>query len=205
MKFISKALLTVLISGTLVASFGCATKTAPEPIQYRSSGKSERIAPADAPEEITLRREEPPSEESLRLIEELRQRGIDVRESERGVVINLPDVLFASGRAELTATAQGIISEIAQIIQRAPSRSLAVEGHTDSVGTIEYNYHLSKSRAEQVAKALENNKIQPNLISITAFGETTPIATNRTDLGRRQNRRVEIIIVKEGQQNLDRS
>jgi outer membrane protein OmpA-like peptidoglycan-associated protein len=198
MKSISsaKAVSFLLILTTLATLIGCAEKNPAGPIKYQSSGRAEQIARVEASETVASNKEHHSSEESLRLVEELRQRGIDVRESERGVVINLPDVLFASGRAELTTAAQEIISEISQIIQRAPSRSLAVEGHTDSVGTIEYNYHLSKSRADQVTQALENNKIQPNLISVTAFGETTPIATNKTDIGRRQNRRVEIIILR---------
>jgi outer membrane protein OmpA-like peptidoglycan-associated protein len=198
MKSISsaKAVIAVLILETSASLIGCAEKPPPEPIKYLSSGSSQKTLLTEATESVPSKKEQLLSKENLRLIEELRQRGIDVRESERGVVINLPDVLFASGRAELTVTAQEIISEIAQILQRAPSRSIAVEGHTDSVGTIEYNYQLSKSRAEQVTQALINNKIQPSLISISAFGETTPIATNRTDVGRRQNRRVEIIILK---------
>lgn len=132
--------------------------------------------------------------ENSRLIEELRQRGIDVRDSERGVVVNLPDVLFESGRAQLTGPARETVSEIAHVIQRAPLRQLLVEGHTDSVGTIEYNYRLSDSRAHAVAKALEANGIPRQNISTKALGETTPIATNRSEQGRRRNRRVEVII-----------
>jgi outer membrane protein OmpA-like peptidoglycan-associated protein len=133
--------------------------------------------------------------ENARLIEELRQRGIDVRDSDRGVVINLPDVLFETGKAQLTSSAKEIVLEIAQVIQRAPSRNLLVEGHTDSIGTIEYNYRLSESRALEVASALEANGIARRMISTHALGETTPIATNRTEQGRRRNRRVEVIVL----------
>lgn len=132
--------------------------------------------------------------ENARLIQELRQRGIDVRDSERGVVVNLPDVLFESGRSELTVPARETVLEIANVLQRAPLRQLLVEGHTDSVGTIEYNYRLSDSRARAVAKALKANGIPRQNISTKALGETTPIATNRSEQGRRRNRRVEVII-----------
>lgn len=132
--------------------------------------------------------------ENARLIQELRQRGIDVRDSDRGVVVNLPDVLFEFGRADLTPTARRTVSEIAQVIQRAPSRKILIEGHTDSVGTIAANYRLSDARARQVARALEASGIARRSISIQALGETTPIATNNTDEGRRRNRRVEVII-----------
>lgn len=132
--------------------------------------------------------------ENARLIEELRQRGIDVRDSDRGVVINLPDVLFETGKSQLTSPAKEIVFEIAQVIQRAPSRHLLVEGHTDSIGTIEYNHRLSEARAQEVARALEANGIPRRLITTAALGETTPIATNRTEQGRRRNRRVEVIV-----------
>lgn len=135
--------------------------------------------------------------QNARLIAELRQRGIDVHDSERGVVVNLPDVLFQSGKAALTHTAREIVAEISQVMQRAPSRRLLVEGHTDSVSTIEYNYRLSGARAQEVANALEANGIAKDTISIRALGETTPIATNRTAEGRRRNRRVEVIIENE--------
>jgi outer membrane protein OmpA-like peptidoglycan-associated protein len=125
---------------------------------------------------------------------ELQQRGIDVRESDRGVVINLPDVLFESGTATLTKRAHEIIFEIAQVLLRSPSLNLLIEGHTDSVGDIGHNYQLSDSRARAVAAELETNGIARQTITTQAFGETSPIATNRTEQGRRLNRRVEVVI-----------
>jgi outer membrane protein OmpA-like peptidoglycan-associated protein len=132
--------------------------------------------------------------ENSRLISELRQRGIDVRDTERGVVVNLPDVLFAMGKADLTPEAVTTIGSISEIIKLAPARDLAVEGHTDDVGTIDYNYKLSDARGKRVAQELETTGIPSGKISTKAFGETTPIATNRTEEGRMRNRRVEIII-----------
>jgi outer membrane protein OmpA-like peptidoglycan-associated protein len=132
--------------------------------------------------------------ENARLLEELRQRGVDVRDSERGVVINLPDVLFESGRSELTSSARSTVHEIAEVLLQAPNRHLAVEGHTDSIGTIEYNHRLSEARAQQVAQELESSGIPDRLITTHAFGETTPIASNKTEQGRQRNRRVEVII-----------
>lgn len=132
--------------------------------------------------------------ENQRLIRELRARAIDVRDTERGVVVNLPDVLFAPGNADLTQEAIGTVTIIADIINQAPTRRLAVEGHTDDVGTIDYNYRLSQSRSNRVAQQLESAGVVRGKISIHAFGETTPIATNQTDEGRARNRRVEIII-----------
>jgi outer membrane protein OmpA-like peptidoglycan-associated protein len=130
----------------------------------------------------------------VRLLEELRQRGIDVHESSRGMVINLPDVLFEPGRSELTRAARSTVQEIAAVLQRAPSRRLSVEGHTDSLGTIDYNYRLSDSRAREVAQLLEDSGIPGQRITTHAFGETTPLASNKTAQGRIRNRRVEIIV-----------
>ncbi len=132
--------------------------------------------------------------ENARLINELRQRGIDVRDTERGVVVNLPDVLFAVGKAELTPEAITTVRTISEILTLAPTRHLAVEGHTDDAGTIDYNYKLSDSRVQRVAQELQTTGIPNEQISTRAFGETTPIATNRTSEGRTRNRRVEIII-----------
>jgi outer membrane protein OmpA-like peptidoglycan-associated protein len=132
--------------------------------------------------------------ENARLINELRQRGIDVRDTERGVVVNLPDVLFAVGKAELTPEAITTVRTISEILTLAPTRHLAVEGHTDDAGTIDYNYKLSDSRVQRVAQELQTTGIPTEQISPRAFGETTPIATNRTSEGRTRNRRVEIII-----------
>jgi outer membrane protein OmpA-like peptidoglycan-associated protein len=126
---------------------------------------------------------------------ELRSKGVDVRYSDRGVVINLPDVLFDFGRSSLTSKAHFTIEEIANILHQAPSRDIAVEGHTDSIGSIEHNYHLSDARARGVADDLVKNGIPPRHIAIKALGETDPLSSNRTEEGRRRNRRVEIIIL----------
>lgn len=132
--------------------------------------------------------------ENARLLEELKQRGIDVRDTERGVVVNLPDVLFEFGRSELTSSARGTVQEIAEVLKQAPNRRLSIEGHTDSIGTIEANHRLSESRARTVATELEASGIPNRAITTRAFGETTPIASNKTEQGRKRNRRVEVVI-----------
>ncbi len=133
-------------------------------------------------------------EENRRLLDELKERGIDVRQSERGVVVNLPDVLFEFGQSRLTSGARTTAHEIADVLLKAPTRHVSIEGHTDSIGTIDYNYRLSDSRARAVASELERNGIPARSISTRALGETEPLATNKTEAGRRRNRRVEVII-----------
>lgn len=134
-------------------------------------------------------------DENRRLLEQLRSKGIDVRDSDRGIVVNLPDVLFEFNRSNLTGAAQSTVGEIAKVLQGAESRTVSVEGHTDSIGLIEYNYHLSDARAHSVADALVSHGIPPRRLRTKALGETDPIASNRTDAGRRRNRRVEVVIL----------
>ena len=134
-------------------------------------------------------------EENRRLLNELRAKGVDVRNSDRGVVVNLPDVLFEFGKSGLTPNARGIVREIAGVLRDAQDRQLSVEGHTDSIGTIEYNYRLSSARARNVADALAQNGIPARRITTKALGETDPLSSNKTEEGRRRNRRVEVIIL----------
>ncbi|MCB0359805.1 MAG: OmpA family protein [Bdellovibrionales bacterium] len=133
-------------------------------------------------------------DENRRLIEELKRRGADVHGSQRGVVVNLPDILFAFDSYELTGRAQDTIREIAEVVRGVQQRHIAVEGHTDSIGTVTYNKRLSTDRAQSVARALERNGVEGRRISVYGFGEGRPIATNNTDAGRARNRRVEVII-----------
>ena len=133
-------------------------------------------------------------EENKRLIEELKKRGADVRGTERGVVINLPDILFEFDRAGLTPEAERTVGEITEVLRDVRGRPISVEGHTDSVGTVVYNKQLSLRRAESVASDLRRQGISEGQISVTGYGEGSPIATNNSDEGRARNRRVEIIV-----------
>jgi outer membrane protein OmpA-like peptidoglycan-associated protein len=133
-------------------------------------------------------------EENRKLIEELRKRGADVRSSDRGVVINLPDILFDFDRSSLTPTARRTLSEIGTVLRDVKDRPISIEGHTDSIGTVRYNKQLSEKRARSVQSELSRNGIPARQMSATGFGEGDPIATNNTEMGRSRNRRVEIVI-----------
>ncbi len=133
-------------------------------------------------------------QENQRLINELRRSGADVRDSKRGVVINLPDVLFEFDRANLTHSAKETVGEIAKVLETVKNRNIAIEGHTDSVGTVTYNKKLSVDRANSVARELSANGVSRGQMSVHGYGEGAPIATNNTDSGRARNRRVEVII-----------
>ncbi len=133
-------------------------------------------------------------DENRRLIEELRSRGADVRSSKRGVVVNLPDVLFEFDRANLTREAVRTLEEIGDVIKDVRDRNIAIEGHTDSLGSVTYNKDLSLRRAESVARELGSRGVSRGQMNVRGFGEGSPIATNNTDSGRARNRRVEVIV-----------
>ncbi len=133
-------------------------------------------------------------EENHRLIQELKSRGADVSQTSRGVIVNLPDVLFQFNSARLTREAQGTLSDITEVIQNAPGRQISVEGHTDSIGTTSYNKRLSLRRANSVADGLRTRGIAGERLRVTGYGEGSPIASNNSEAGRSRNRRVEIVI-----------
>ena len=132
--------------------------------------------------------------ENRRLIEELRARGTDARMTDRGVVINLPDVLFAFNSARLEPSARDTVSEISRALRDTPGRRVSVEGHTDSVGSQSYNLRLSSDRADSVARELVNAGTESRRISTHGYGKSRPIASNSTERGRARNRRVEVVI-----------
>ena len=136
------------------------------------------------------------------LIEELKRKQLDVRETRRGVVVNLPDILFEFGRAELTYDAEAKVRDIADVLDRpgVRGRTIAVEGHTDSIGSDDYNQRLSERRAQAVADSLASSGIPDGRMRVRGLGEKYPIAPNQTaggqddPAGRAKNRRVEVVI-----------
>jgi outer membrane protein OmpA-like peptidoglycan-associated protein len=131
------------------------------------------------------------------LIEELKKRNIEARETNRGVAVNLPSVNFQFDSADLTPDGRDRVNQIASILNRqAPNRRIAVEGHAsrESAAQEAYNQRLSERRAETVADALARDGVQTSQISSRGLGTRSPIASNETEEGRRQNRRVEVVI-----------
>lgn len=131
------------------------------------------------------------------LIDELKKRNIEARETSRGVTVNLPNVNFRFDSADLTADGRDRVGQIASIVNRdAPGRRISVEGYAsrESAAQEAYNQRLSERRANTVADALERDGVAGNRISARGFGTRNPIASNDTEEGRRQNRRVEVII-----------
>jgi outer membrane protein OmpA-like peptidoglycan-associated protein len=118
----------------------------------------------------------------------------ETRTTARGLIVNLPDILFDTGKSTLRPEAREVISRIAGVLMVAQGINLKVEGHTDSVGGDEYNQRLSEQRASSVKEYLEKAGVKPDLITTEGFGKTQPISDNNTAAGRQKNRRVEIVI-----------
>ena len=118
----------------------------------------------------------------------------ETRETARGLIVNLPDILFDFDQATLRPQAKEVISKLCGIMLVTGGHTLRVEGHTDSVGSDEYNRSLSERRASVVLDYLTNCGISSDLITSRGYGESQPIASNETAEGRQTNRRVEIVI-----------
>jgi len=128
--------------------------------------------------------------------------GIKVEREERGLKITFSvKVLFGIGKAVLREDGYAAIQQAIRVLKEYPRNKVSIEGHTDSVGSTAYNQKLSQLRAKAVYDYLvETGEIDPNRLSTEGWGEERPIASNRTVRGRDLNRRVEIIILKEGEE-----
>lgn len=119
---------------------------------------------------------------------------LETRETARGLIVNLSDVLFQTARYDLKPGAREKLAKVAGIILGHPGLKLEVEGHTDSVGSEEYNQTLSEKRASSVRDFLVAQGISADAITSVGFGKTKPVADNATAAGRQQNRRVELVV-----------
>jgi outer membrane protein OmpA-like peptidoglycan-associated protein len=106
----------------------------------------------------------------------------------------MSDVLFKSGSFELLPGARERLAKVSGIVLAYQGLHLAVEGHTDSIGTDEYNRHLSEQRADAVRDYLVAQGISSDAITASGFGKSEPVASNDTPEGRQQNRRVELVV-----------
>jgi outer membrane protein OmpA-like peptidoglycan-associated protein len=123
---------------------------------------------------------------------------LKAKETERGLVLTLGDVLFATGKAELNYNAMRNLDKLAEFLKKYPTRNILVEGHTDSRGSESMNLTLSQNRADSVRNALVSRGVDGTRITAKGYGKSQPVADNATESGRSQNRRVEIVILKEG-------
>jgi outer membrane protein OmpA-like peptidoglycan-associated protein len=119
---------------------------------------------------------------------------LQTRDTARGLIVNMSDVLFDTGKYTLRPLAREKLAKVAGIVSGHPGLRLDVEGHTDSVGGDDYNQQLSEQRGEAVRAYLTGQGMAGGSVTSKGFGKTQPVASNDTAEGRQQNRRVEIVI-----------
>ena len=135
---------------------------------------------------------------------ELRKRLLDqlnavlqTRDSARGLIVNMSDVLFDFNKYTLKPGAREKLAKISGIVLAHPGLKLQVEGHTDSIGSDEYNQLLSEQRAASVRDFLVQQGVPADSVGARGYGKANPVATNDTAEGRQKNRRVELVVTGE--------
>jgi outer membrane protein OmpA-like peptidoglycan-associated protein len=118
---------------------------------------------------------------------------LQAKQTDRGMVMTLSDVLFDTGKATLKAGANRDLDRLAQALKDNANTRVKIEGYTDSVGSESYNQQLSERRARAVADALQMRGVPADRYQVEGLGKEYPVATNETPAGRQQNRRVEIV------------
>ena len=119
---------------------------------------------------------------------------LQTRDTARGLIVNMSDVLFDTAKFSLRPAAREKLAKVAGIFSGHPGLRLQVEGYTDSVGGDGYNQQLSENRAGSVRDYLTGAGIPTTSVTAKGFGKTLPVATNETSSGRQQNRRVELVV-----------
>jgi outer membrane protein OmpA-like peptidoglycan-associated protein len=119
---------------------------------------------------------------------------LETRDTARGLIVNMSDVLFDTGKFTLRPAAREKLAKVAGIISGHPGLKLEVEGHTDNVGGDDYNQTLSEQRGSAVRDYLTQQGIAGSSVTTKGFGKTQPVASNDTAAGRQQNRRVELVV-----------
>jgi len=135
--------------------------------------------------------------EKTQLRERLRQQLnliLETRESARGLIVNINDVLFDFNQYTLKPGAREKMAKVAGILLAYPGLKVQLEGHTDSVGSDDYNMKLSENRANTVREYLQSQGVPPGNLTAVGYGKTQPVASNDTAAGRQQNRRVEMVV-----------
>ena len=134
--------------------------------------------------------------EADQLMRELSE--LKARQTERGIVLTIGDVLFATGKATLSPDANRSVEKLAGFLKKYTNRKVLIEGHTDSVGSDEYNMTLSRQRADSVKEKLVADEVDADRITTVGYGKEYPVASNETTAGKQLNRRVDVIVLNEG-------
>jgi outer membrane protein OmpA-like peptidoglycan-associated protein len=128
-----------------------------------------------------------------RMLQQLNQ-VLETKDTARGLIVSMPDVLFDTGKADLMSTARERLAKVAGILISYPDIYVEIDGYTDSTGSLEFNERLSQQRAESVRTYLSSQGVNSSTITTQGFGPSQPVASNDTAEGRQQNRRVELVV-----------
>ncbi|HEY8716290.1 MAG TPA: OmpA family protein [Candidatus Acidoferrum sp.] len=150
-------------------------------------------AQADRARQLAEQSEHDKQELRAKLLQQF-NRILETRDTVRGLVVNIGDVLFDTARYTLRPPAREALAKLSGIVLAYPGLRLQIEGHTDSTGTSAFNQKLSEQRAAAVRDYLVQQGLDANSITAAGLGEDSPIADNGTAAGRQKNRRVEIIV-----------
>ena len=131
--------------------------------------------------------------QEARLREQLRGTGVSVTRQGDNIILNMPgNITFRTGSADLNGSFYNVLNSVVLVLKEFDKTLCSVEGHTDSTGKADFNQKLSEDRASAVANYLASQGIAGNRLSSAGYGPNRPIADNKTDAGRQQNRRVEL-------------
>jgi outer membrane protein OmpA-like peptidoglycan-associated protein len=128
-----------------------------------------------------------------RMLQQLNQ-VLETKDTARGLIVSMPDVLFDTGKSDLKATARERLAKVAGILIAYPDIHVEIDGYTDSTGSLELNERLSQERADAVHSYLSSQGVNSSAITSQGFGPSQPVASNDTASGRQQNRRVELVV-----------
>jgi len=169
---------------------------ATETDRLKQENDAQRIAAQAAADRASQDRAQSEKERSELRVQLLAQFNaiLQTRDTARGLIVNMSDVLFDTGKFSLRPLAREKLAKVAGIVSGHPGLRLDVEGYTDSVGGDDYNQKLSEDRGESVRSYLTTQGMAGGSVTSKGFGKNQPVASNDTAQGRQQNRRVELVI-----------
>ena len=160
----------------------------------QAEAESER---ARAAQQEAKQSEQQAQQQEQQMRERLRQQlsqVLQTRETARGLIMNMSDVLFDFNKYTLKPDAREKLAKVSGILLAYPDLKIQVEGYTDNVGSDDYNQKLSEERASSVRDYLASQEVPANNITAQGYGKNDPVADNSSGEGRAQNRRVELVV-----------
>jgi outer membrane protein OmpA-like peptidoglycan-associated protein len=128
--------------------------------------------------------------------DELAESGVEVYREGDSIRLSIPgNITFATGSDAIVTGFYQVLEDVAKVLNRYDKTKLSIEGHTDSVGDVNYNRELSMQRANSVANYLQSTNVAANRLQTLGMGESQPIADNASAKGRQENRRVELRVI----------